>query len=253
MLSCKGYCHKPSRSAFRLVYSIPESLTDPTQATTVSTLKWFLQQGEKSCGNLPDLGTKLSLARALASTILDFRNVSWLHRRLSTVNILFFHDPRQPLSALTEPYIIGLLHSRKNERSAFTEGIDPNHKERDYLHPWYRENDARFEPGFDYFSLGLILFKIGVWRPLHIMISPVGSPKKIVKGLLTGWMPALRSRAGIEYGNCVEACLNDSLLEANVQTGNGAEISVKDNVTAILLKFSESVVQKLTRLCGYKI
>ena len=253
ILCCKGYCHKPRDSAFGLIYSIPESLIDPTKTTAVSTLGWFLLQGKISRGSLPDLGTKLLLARALASTVLHLHNVSWLHRRPSTANIVFFHDPRQPLSALTEPYIIGLLHSRKNERSAFTEGINPNHEERDYLHPKYRENDARFELGFDYFSLGLILFEIGVWKPLREMIPPIGSAEKIIKELLSGWMPVLRSRAGFEYGDCVEACLNNSLLEANVRAGSGAELSDEDSTTAILLKFSESVVQKLTRLCGYKL
>jgi len=251
ILPCKGYCHKPDRKAFGLAYSIPKSLTDRT--ITVSTLKWFLLQGEKSRKNFPDLGTRLSLAQALSSTVLDFHNVSWLHRRLLTANILFFHDTMQPLSALTEPYIIGILYSRKNEPSAFTEGVDPNPQERDYLHPRYLKNDERFEPGFDYYSLGLILFEIGVWKPLHDMIPPTGSPESIAKELLTGWMPVLKSRAGIEYSNCVKACLNDSLLRADPPAGAGAERSDEDNSTAIYLKFSESVVQKLARLSECKI
>ncbi|MCJ1251372.1 hypothetical protein MMC30_008605 [Trapelia coarctata] len=251
ILRCKGYYHKPDRNAFGLAYSIPKSLTDRT--ITVSTLKWFLLRGEKSRKNLPDLGTRLSLAHALSSAVLGFHNVSWLHRRLSTAKVLFFYDTTQPLSALTEPYIIGFSYSRKNEPSAFTEGIDPNPQERDYLHPRYLKNDERFEPGFDYYSLGLMLFEIGVWKPLYDMIPPTGSAESIAKELLTEWMPVLKLRAGIEYSNCVKACLDDSLLKADPPAGAAAERSDEDNSTAIYLKFSESVVQKLARLSGYKI
>jgi len=85
------------------------------------------------------------------------------------------------------------------------------------------------------------------------MIPPTGSPESIAKELLTGWMPMLKSRAGIEYSNCVKACLNDSLLKADSPAGAGAERSDEDNSTAIYLKFSEYVVQKLARLSGCKI
>ena len=246
ILHCQGYCHNPNRRAFGLLYSFP-------QGNRIQTLGSFLAKFHSS-QYLPDLGTRLRLAYSLASAVLAFHQVSWLHKNLSASNIVFLcssaitDNHKLLLSVLENPYIIGFMHSRSNHVTSFTEGPAPNSTDKDYSHPDYLSNDQRFEPLFDYYSLGLILFEIGVWRPLHKMTEKKGSPTEMLVKLRESWTPVMRLRAGAAYSECVQRCLDGTMqsqpLELGGRNGNGPA----DRSLAVYLKFSKLVVQELHRL-----
>ena len=249
-LGCIGYCHHPGRGRFGLLYNTPRS--PHGDALTMYTLRSILTK--PLLKEFPDLRTRLTLAHTLASAVHALHEVSWLHKGLSTSTIVFFHDAKQArVQALSSPYIIGFSHSRPDTTQTFTEGPDLNSRERDYLHPDYLENDEHYEPWFDFYSLGLILFEIGAWKPLHEMVGVEGSQRKI-PGRLRPWLPRLRMSAGVEYSKCVAACLDGSFRSG---VAIGQDVALESDVSSMKmanrLKFFEMVVQVLDRLSKYDI
>ncbi len=253
-LQCQGYHHNVRRPAFGLVYSVPRA--DDVGQTHIQTLQDYLQKGEYSRRYRPSLGDRFQLAHNIVLAILEFHKVSWFHRSLSASNVIFVCGSRHPRSlALANPWIVGFMHSRPNEETAFTEGPGPNADDKDYSHPDYLENDRRFEPWFDYYSLGLILFEIGVWKSLHAMTEKGGTPREMLIKLSETWTPDLRMGAGVEYTNCVQVCLDGSLAIPSVVSSGEAEQprAEEDRNAAAYMRFSTQVVQVLARLAEYSI
>lgn len=250
ILQCRGYCHDqdPYRHAFGLVYSFPPGISGPQ--ARVQTLKSML--GRQSRTALPDLSSRFTLAYRISSTVLAFHQASWLHKSLAASNIAFFRlSGSRPVPILNDPHIIGFVHSRPDKANIFTEGPGNNQDDKDYSHPDYIDNDKRFEPWFDYYSLGLILFEIGMWRPLDQLTSPAGSPREMLRMLVTNQMSKLQLRAGRVYSECVHNCLDGS-LEGSHLSGNVVEPAERRSA-AIHVKFGQSVVSKLARLASYEI
>ena len=249
-LGCIGYCHNPDREAYGLLYNTPRNSRG--EALAIYTLRSILSS--HSLRELPDLRTRLTLAHTLASAVYALHEVSWLHKGLSASTVVFFHDADQArVQVLSSPYIIGFSHSRPDTKQTFTEGPDLNSGERDYLHPDYLENDEHYEPWFDFYSLGLIMFEIGAWKPLHEMVGVRGSPRDIPKKL-RGWMPRLKMGVGVEYSKCVAACLNGTFRD---QVTIGRDDTMQSNGSgtkvASRLRFFESVVQVLECLSKYEL
>ena len=248
-LRCQGFCQDstPNNHALGLIYSFPARIQGPR--ARIQTLSTLLDQ--KSRFALPDLGSRYALASSLASTVLAFHQASWLHKNLSASNIAFFRfSGTLSTLLLSDPYVIGFLHSRPDKANVFTEGPD-SLENRDYLHPDYLENDKRFEPCFDYYSLGLILFEIGMWRSLSKLTSKGGSPRQMVKMLMADHLSSLRLKAGGVYAECVRSCLDGSL--ESLSPGNGNTESTEKRRASIYINFTLSVVSKLNRLASYEI
>ena len=74
---------------------------------------------------------------------------------------------------LSRPYLIGFNHSRPNTKVAFTVGPLDNPGEEDYQHPQYAIYGLkkRFQPGYDYYSVGLVLLEMGLWASLGDLIE----------------------------------------------------------------------------------
>lgn len=248
-LRCRGFCKdsNPKSHALGLIYSFPTGIQGPR--ARIQTLSALLDQKSRSA--LPDLGSRYALASSLASTVLAFHQASLLHKSLSASNIAFFRlSGTLSTPLLSDPYVIGFVHSRPDKANVFTEGLD-SLENRDYSHPDYLENDKRFEPWFDYYSLGLILFEIGMWRSLSKLTSEGGSPRKMVKMLMADHLSSLRLKAGCVYAECVRSCLDGSLESPS--SGDGITESTEKRGVAIRVNFTLSVVSKLNRLASYEI
>lgn len=248
-LRCRGFCQdsNPKSHALGLIYSFPTEIQGPR--ARIQTLSALLDQKSRSA--LPNLRSRWALASSLASTVLAFHQASLLHKSLCASNITFFSlsgTLSSPL--LSDPYLIGFVHSRPDKANVFTEGLD-SLENRDYSHPDYLENDKRFEPWFDYYSLGLILFEIGMWRSLSKLTSEGGSPRKMVKMLMADHLSSLRLKAGRVYAECVKSCLDGSLQSPS--SGDGITESTEKRGAAIRVNFTLSVVSKLNRLARYEI
>lgn len=88
-----------------------------------------------------------------------------------------------------------------------------------YRHPNYRaENSYSFVPSFDMYSLGIMLFEIGIWRNVGHHGARRGSrpnlethksdPNFIEKVVMEGPVMDLKRHMGAKYRDAVTACLS---------------------------------------------
>jgi serine/threonine protein kinase len=205
VLDCFGYFHDPAKLSCGLVYKLPTSpdLSSPE----VVTLSKVLATREEP----PDLGKRILLSRHLTTSVLEFHKVGWLQREVSSFNIAFvFSAESSWRDQVEKPYFLGFSNSRPNQQSAFSEHM--NDRDRSLLafkHPEYlRKDHVRYRPGFDYYSLGLVLLEIGCWKSLDKMTENInGSPEDVLSELLRNRLPRLGQYMGVIYRDVVKACL----------------------------------------------
>lgn len=245
ILRCRGFCQQPDPG---IIYDFPPNMQEPN--AQIGTLRWFLDQRSRT--SYPDLGSRFTLASRLASTVLAFHQASWLHKSLSASNITFFWLSGAPIaSVLCEPYVLGFMHSRPDDANSFTESPVYSEEDKDYVHPDYLDNDERFEPLFDYYSLGLILFEIGMWRSLGKLTRKGTHPRLMLAKLMPDYMSNLQLNTGRVYAKCVETCLDGS-LKCPPPSGEASQSTERRNAS-VHVNFALSVVSKLTRLASYEL
>lgn len=315
VLRCTGYFLDIPHSAIGLVYDFPPGFA--LQLNPVSLKRLILSFRR------PDLGTLFRLAYILASCVLGFHKTGWLHKNISSHNILFFDDElsqmqlatasttqesgkmaastlqemkpaiqsvaqyrketllkksmkifasrntrdkkpnRKPLvsassstsqssnslpqhsvaiqvdistestqktpvirpqSALQQPYLVGFDHSRPDQKTAFTSGPSRETTQKPYQHPEYKQSNSthRFRSEFDYYSFGLVLLELGLWKSVEQLVQAD------IEGYLVGqeqafWLqdvvPRLGSAVGEIYREAVKACLNGELASSNTGAG----------------------------------
>ena len=44
----------------------------------------------KSAADIPELGTRFDIAKAIATTVFEFHNIGWLHKKIDSTDILFW-------------------------------------------------------------------------------------------------------------------------------------------------------------------
>jgi len=176
-------------------------------------LRYFLRAKiQKGRSRRFSLESRFRLAALLATSILELHNVNWLHKNLNSYNLLFFTDEDGNIS-LTEPYIIGFDFSRPDRPGQKSLTMRSS--------PWdiYRHPDVRkatpsskqlqsYRRRYDVFSLGLILFEVGLWRRLDEFTKPNLSPEAFqtriegyVERDMSLWM-------GDTYKRVVQKCLS---------------------------------------------
>jgi hypothetical protein len=208
VLHCIGYLDQTSDVtgyAFRLP---PGAL--PGQKP--STLHQLLTQ-VKSGTDIPDLGERFELAKALASTLFEIHNVGWMHKNIQPKNILFWPKPGTGVIGepnISKPYLMGFDISRPDGPGEFSEKPAIRPEDDDYRHPDYRGEKGRpFQPSFDIYSLGIILYEIGMWRKVNSRPGAVlKDPHYIEATMLNGPVQDLKRYTGIRYRNAVMACLS---------------------------------------------
>lgn len=84
ILRSLGYFLDISQSAFGMVYQFPSAASEQC---TPWTLKEVIQRFQR-----PVLGSIFMLARNIAFCVLQFHRTNWLHKNISTYNVVFFHD-----------------------------------------------------------------------------------------------------------------------------------------------------------------
>ena len=142
---------------------------------------------------------------------------------------------------------MGFNHSRPDEKHAFTDGPIPDPTQLDYQHPQYLKGHLRYKPEFDYFSLGLALLEMGLWKTLRSQTKklPLGSgPEELYDLAVHQLVPKLGAPMGSRYQAVVHFCLCGE--------GNGGnhvpdETSEAENSIHLQLRFEEMVVRQLER------
>jgi len=177
ILDCLGTFHDRQRAGFTLVYGFPSEDTMPIRLNK-------LLRHRKTYEIYPDLSQKLVLAKALVACIQSLHTFGWVHKTVSSLNVLFFHNPAHDLADLDfgKPYVIGLDHSRRDGAGEYSQGpinsANPGSNTefvracREYLHPDYRLGSVTSggvspcKLAYDYYALGLLLLETGTWTSL---------------------------------------------------------------------------------------
>jgi serine/threonine protein kinase len=244
VLRCNGYYHDMKSFSLGLVYSYPTVLSlnqqQSQQALETSTLHSILQQDFKGQYR-PLLGDRFRLAHSLAHSVFEFHKVNWVHRSLSAFNIVFFKPPAALWTDhMREPYFMGFLTSRRNDTFSFTEGPTDDEQHKKYLSPEYGKDSQRFLQHYDYYSLGIILLELGLWRTLEDMSKGVafqGSREELKEALLRLALPRLGQTMGVVYQQAVQDCLCWKLQQE--------EQANEDCSSTANLRFYKSVVERL--------
>lgn len=210
VLACAGYYHDLAKHAFGIVYYFPPAMTisslskpnmeKPTSLRDILTTV-------RSRRHRPSLDQVFHAALRLINMVVTMHRASWLHKSISSYNIIFFPERFQSIAeAMTSPYFIGFNYSRLSLETAFSQG--PN-QQLEYQHPEYLRGPTRFCQEYEYYSVGLVLMELGFWAPLEVITGDIlGKPVEMVVALTTNYVPVLKTYMGSAYGDAVATCLN---------------------------------------------
>ena len=211
ILRCVGYLNRSQNPLVIGIVFCPPSDVTPGQGP-IDLDQIFTRA--KSRSDVPSLGERFELAKALVSTIFEMHNFGWTHKDIQPKNILFWPKPGTKGEwDTTKPYLVGFDVSESDQIGESAE--DTLSKDNLYRHPALRgSKSTTFQPSFDMFSLGVILFEIGMWRSVSTMnprsfrTNPSPSdPMYIDKTLRNGPLSDLAHFTGDRYQNAVWACL----------------------------------------------
>jgi serine/threonine protein kinase len=222
-----------------MVYDLPPPISAEMENDPV-TLKGMIKATQTTLSQ-PILDDKFQLASTLANALLEFHMVGWLHKDLTSSNIIFCPRDYLPTTDMArEPYIIGFNHSRPDEISAFTEGPSTSGND-DYQHPEYRRDKRGYRQEYDYYSLGIVLLEIGLWKTINDWTPKWNLPAEELKQkLLRSRVPVLGQFMGRSYREAVRACLTGEFGVSEV-------LEESEKKIALQVSFKRLVVDRLRK------
>ncbi|KAI0549992.1 kinase-like protein [Xylaria curta] len=252
-LTCCGFFHAAEREAFGMVFKFPDSTNSRNIVRPIDLRQRIADTMQKHAPD-PDLDDRFKLASTLAVSLFEFHSVGWLHKNLTSSNIIFFPRAQNGIDAETgnylyrsevirEPFLVGFNHSRPDDPLALTSA--PAQSDfRYYHHPVYLKNRG-YRLEYDYYSLGIILLEIGFWMPLaKITEGWVGSYEERRRRLIERRVPRLRQYMGRGYSEAVRFCLEGNPASDNGTSGIGDQGEAIDR-KKLKLQFAECVMTRL--------
>lgn len=211
-LDCLGAFHDPRQREYGVVYAFPWEDTTPIRLNK-------LLRHRKPYEVNPDLNEKLSLARILVACVQSFHTSGWVHKNISSLNIIFFLKSARDWSTLNmrEPYMIGFDHSRKDGKGEYSQGPRLQGS-KEYLHPDYRQGITVYKRSYDYYALGLVLLEIGTWTSLSNIYErhPTTHPDELRAMYTKLCNEHLGKTMGPTYLNVTKKCLEYNAGEDDV-------------------------------------
>ncbi|CAG2006414.1 unnamed protein product [Fusarium graminearum] len=159
---CVGYVHDQRFRRLGLVFSAASSICPSTKLGGPLSLYDAFQGAAK-----PSLSLRLKMCKQLVASVRYLHAANWLHKGLRSENVLF-----EGSGDLSSPSLWGFDYSRPSTPGEVTELQDDNRQHELYRHPDVqfdvpRDGRYGFSKEHDIYSLGVILYEIGVWRPVH--------------------------------------------------------------------------------------
>ena len=254
ILHCVGYLNQ-SHNVTGYAFRLPTGAQPGQEPFTLYDLLKRVERPNqpKDC---PDLGERFELAKALVTTVFNIHNIGWVHKNIQPKNILFWpKSDSKDEPDLSKPYLMGFDISRPNQPGEVSEKPLSHYEDDLYRHPHYKGMFARsFQPSFDIYSLGVILYEIGMWRniayhrssrsnnPRRPSLPTHDSDPQLVERMVEkGTIMAMKQYTGARYRDAVRSCLSrdfDNLWE--MEAGNPQR-----QLQAYLEQFQNMVVDKL--------
>lgn len=229
-----------------MAFNIPGS-TEAGENNTpqIETLRQYIEANEK---HRPALEDRFLLARRLAATLSRLHKVKWVHKNISAFSIIFSLPPshRAPQD-IPPPYLIGFNHSRPDDPNSWSRMPQYRIAVTDYCHPEYSKQikRVRYQTRFDWYSLGLVLLEIGLWRSLGSMTRGKQTlpPEELLEHILQKYVPQLDFYMGKGYRRVVKRCLKGQIgMESVMEEGDGTELGGFD--------FTQTVEEQLAN-CSF--
>jgi serine/threonine protein kinase len=226
---CLGYVHDVNHGRFGFVFKgrgTPKPLLPLSLRSLLATSK------------KPSLTKRMVIARTLATAMWYLHSTDWLHMGLSSENVIFNDEAE---FAMSVPLLCGFEYARP---AAAGEVSSP----KNLHHDLYRHPDAQFDVPrngpvgfrrtFDIYSIGVVLFEIGVWRRADLVLglNPGNMTQAVVRNTKNKLLAAealdlLEAETGAVFAGVVRACL---LGEFGEERGGN-----------ILVEFGKQVVSRL--------
>jgi serine/threonine protein kinase len=248
---CLGYFHEQLQHRFGFLYSLPAHLSGQDDAHLFSLHRIIsLTTEARTDGKVepprPDLGDVFDLAKDLASCIMTVHEAGWLHKNITSHQVLVFSSAGNwgvHRHVASSAVLSGFNDSRPEVASSATLG--PSESSWLYRHEAYRHG-VPFRRSFDYYGLGLVLLELGMWltvSELKAVDYQDMETQEFRQVLLTDYVPQLGENVGARYRNAVRFCLDAEEIakEAGIDVENGG---------AMHALFTENVVSALAPCCA---
>lgn len=226
ILSCLGYFEDPERPRFGLVYELPSFVySGPAdvykrmEELQPATLLKVLQTGSKSQHNTssasPSLENRFRLALTLATTFSKLHEEGFVHKNVSSSNILIFRN-RRAGSENTRALQFALRSPVVCSFDLFSHTAIPNPGRSEPLNIYKHPEDPKvtgqkqieYGPHFDMYSLGLVLLEIGHWMPLSDCWKKKYTLADFKLRIEENYVRRLASKCGTAYMKAVRDCLS---------------------------------------------
>lgn len=234
ILRCIGYIRASSVMAGYLYQPPPEAVAG---SEPISLYDILCKTGSHT--DIPVLGDRFELAKAIVIAVFEFHNVGWMHKNIQPKNILFWHSKELDGENIRNPYLIGFNLSRSNQPDETSEKPIPADEDDVYRHPAYKGASAGpFKPSYDYYSLGVLLFEIAMWR----LVSKSQSPRsKLRQSSLSSSAPAAGDRGGRRKSSIAEPnFIQNTIMYSAQDLGRYVGAKYRDAVLAcIQLEFDD--------------
>lgn len=229
-LQAVDYMDDPEFHCWWIVFRFPSftsSLSQSAENEPLSLRKLYASPSK------PALEQRYALAKRLAGTFAKLYGSDWMHKSISSNNIIFpqlaSEECIKTYRAITSALVQGFGYSRQHTEA---QTIDRGRVLGDlesaiYRHPNYQgEAASGYKIHYDIYSLGLILFEIAIWDPLLTLLAakskvkpPVDLSPNMVRFHQVEAMELKRRamirveydlpyRMGSKYAEVVKWCLN---------------------------------------------
>lgn len=170
--------------------------------------------------SVPSLGMRFQIAKDLSVAMHQLQCSQWLHRTLSSHQVVFFYDDKTAAIRFDSLFLIGLQYSRPDDQfvdklPTRTKRTIPGASEsrdkvfgslREYIHPRLWDiGSRRYRRSDDVYSLGIILLEVALWIPAKAIFD---DNRSNMRSLTTMIEEDLAAEVGDVYHQAVTDCLD---------------------------------------------
>ncbi|KAF1828400.1 hypothetical protein BDW02DRAFT_574900 [Decorospora gaudefroyi] len=207
----------------------------------------------------PPLEVRYRLAKRLVDTFARLCGSNWMHKGITSKNIIFphIHSPDIPIlnfKSINAGLIQGFNYSRQlTQAQTIDRGKVLNDLEAAiYRHPLYQGDAASgYQVHYDIYSLGLVLFEIALWGPLVDMLAAKFRPGKEPPVALLPDMRHFHEVEARELKRRVDIRVEHELayrVGTKYKEVVGWCLNLKEPVNAV--EFYDAVAMPLDEICG---